>query len=66
MAQSTYEAGAYAFKADVTNIKGFTGNDNFDGTNMSVLVRYNDKLSSMVIDYTSANGATVKVIYTFR
>ncbi len=66
MAQSTYEAGAYVFKADVTNIKGFTGNDNFDGTNMSIMVRYNDKLSSMVIDYTSANGATVKVIYTFR
>lgn len=66
MAQSTYEAGAYVFKADVTNIKGFTGNDSFDGTNMSIMVRYNDKLSSMVIDYTSANGATVKVIYTFR
>ena len=66
MAQSTYEAGAYVFKADVTNIKGFTGNDNFDGTNMSIMVRYNEKLSSMVIDYTSANGATVKVIYTFR
>lgn len=66
MAQSTYEAGAYVFKADVTNIKGFTGNDNFDGTNMSIMVRYNDKLSSMVIDYTSANGAAVKVIYTFR
>lgn len=66
MAQSTYEAGAYVFKADVTNIKGFTGNDNFDGTNMSIMVRYNDKLSSMVIDYTSANGATVKAIYTFR
>ena len=66
MAQETYEASAYVFKADVTNIKGFTGNDNFDGTNMSVMVRYNDKLSSMVIDYTSANGATVKVIYTFR
>lgn len=66
MAQGTYEAGAYVFKADVTNIKGFTGNDNFDGTNMSIMVRYNDKLSSMVIDYTSANGATVKVIYTFR
>ena len=66
MAQSTYEAGTYVFKADVTNVKGFTGNDNFDGTNMSVMVRYNDKLSSLVIDYTSANGATVKVIYTFR
>lgn len=66
MAQSTYEAGAYVFKADVTNIKGFTGNDNFDGTNMSVMVRYNEKISSIVIDYTSANGATVKVIYTFR
>ena len=66
MAQSTYEAGAYVFKADVTNIKGFTGNDSFDGTNMSIMVRYNDKLSSMVIDYTSAHGATVKVIYTFR
>lgn len=66
MAQSTYEAGAYVFKANVTNIKGFTGNDDFDGTNMSIMVRYNDKLSSMVIDYTSANGAAVKVIYTFR
>ena len=66
MAQGTYEAGAYVFKADVTNIKGFTGNDNFDGTNMSVMVRYNEKISSIVIDYTSANGATVKVIYTFR
>ena len=66
MAQSTYEAGAYVFKADVTNVKGFTGNDSFDGTNMSVLVRYNEKLSSVVIDYTTSNGATVKVIYTFR
>ena len=66
MAQSTYEAGAYVFKADVTNVKGFTGNVSFDGTNMSVLVRYNEKLSSVVIDYTTSNGATVKVIYTFR
>lgn len=61
-----YSDGTLVFEGDVTNPKAFTGNQNFDGTDIHVTVRYNDKLSSMVIDYTSANGATVKVIYTFR
>lgn len=65
-AMGTYEGGAQVFKADVTDVKAFTGNQNFDGTNMKVTVRYNDALESIVIDYTTTKGATIKIIYTFR
>ena len=65
MAHETYEGGADVFKANVTNVKGFTGNQNFTGTDMTVIVRYKDALRSIIIDYVSANGASVKVIYTF-
>ena len=34
--------------------------------NGSVMVRYGDKLNVVVVDYTSQNGATVKVTYSFR
>ncbi|MBR2485532.1 MAG: hypothetical protein IKB54_04165, partial [Clostridia bacterium] len=61
-----YSDGTLVFEGDVTNPKAFTGNQNFDGTDMHVTVRYNDKIESIVIDYTSANGAAVKIIYTFR
>lgn len=61
-----YSDGTLVFEGDVTNPKAFTGNQNFDGTDMHVTVRYNDKIEAIVIDYTSANGAAVKIIYTFR
>lgn len=74
------------FEAKVESIKGFTGNEYFDGKDMRVTVRYQKsvtgnsnsagsdvnvnissttKLTSMIIDYTTNNGAKVKVIYSF-
>ena len=62
----TYAEGtSNVFEAKVKNVTLFTGNPTFDGKDMSVVVRYNDKLEKVVIDYTSSNGAAVKVIYTF-
>ena len=61
-----YSDGTLVFEGDVTNPKAFTGNQNFDATDMHVTVRYNDKIESIVIDYTSANGAAVKIIYMLR
>ena len=43
----------------------FTNNWDFDGTDMMVQVRYGEKLETVIIDYLSANGATIKVIYKF-
>jgi hypothetical protein len=65
MAQETYEGGADVFKAEVINAKGFTGNANFNGTNMKITVRYGTALKSIIIDYVSDQGAQVKVIYNF-
>ena len=51
--------------ADVIDIKGFTGNSNFDGKDMKVEVVYGESIKSIVINYTMNSGATVKVTYTF-
>lgn len=53
------------FSANVVDLIGFTGDYTFSGKDMSVEVRYAEKLSQVMIDYTSANGATIKVIYKF-
>ena len=47
------------------HIKDFTGNQNFDGKNMTFTVTYGEKLQSLVINYTMNSGASVKVTYTF-
>ncbi len=53
------------FSATVTNIKGFTGNNNFDATSMSVEVRYYENyVNNIVIRYTTSNGASITVIYS--
>lgn len=54
------------FKADVTNAKAFTSNAEFDGKDMTVEVRYGEQLEKVTINYTSQNGATIKVTYTFK
>ncbi len=59
------QTGYKTFSALVTNIKGFTGNDSFDGKDMSIQVNYADTLKSITIAYTMNSGATVKVIYSF-
>ena len=64
--KSSVEGTEKTLEATVSDIKGFTGNANFDGKNMTVQVKYNQKLSVITIDYLSNNGALVKVIYTFR
>lgn len=46
-------------------IKDFTGNQNFDGENMTFTVTYGEKLQSLVINYTMSSGSSVKVTYTF-
>ena len=63
----TYAEGSlHVFDAKVKDVKGFTGSNTFEGKDMRVCVRYNEKLDTVVIDYTSENGAGVKVIYKFR
>lgn len=52
-------------EAKVDNPAMFTNNWDFDGTDMMVQVRYGEKLETVIIDYLSANGATIKVIYKF-
>ncbi len=55
-----------AFSADVVNAKAFVGNASFDGTNMKVYVKLNaDKLAKFSLNYLSANGSDVAVIYEF-
>ena len=59
------ENGTTTLIADVTDIKSFTGNQNFDGKDMTFTVTYGEKLQSLVINYTMNSGASVKVTYTF-
>ncbi len=60
------EGNSEVFVAKVSAPILFTGNAKFDGKNMTVQARYNEKLEVVMMDYTSKDGATVKVIYTFR
>lgn len=46
-------------------IKDFTGNQNFDGKDMTFEVVYGENINSIVLNYTTNAGATVKVTYTF-
>ena len=46
-------------------IKDFTGNQNFDGKDMTFEVVYGESINSIVLNYTTNAGATVKVTYTF-
>ena len=46
-------------------VKDFTGNQNFDGKNMTFEVVYNETVESITLNYTMNGGATVKVTYTF-
>ena len=64
--KTMFEKDSYFFKAKVERPKVFTGNNEFDGKNMTVEVQYNEKLEVVKINYTSANGALVNVMYSFR
>ncbi len=57
------EGNLNVFSATVSNVKGFTDNQDFDGTNMTVVAKYDYNLSELVLNYTTANGATVVVTY---
>lgn len=60
------ENGKNVFKATVTNPVSFTGNIDFDGKDMTVDIVYGEKKFEKVsINYTSKNGALVKVVYSF-
>ena len=64
---NTYADGAMnVFEAKVKTPWAFLDNPDFHGKDMSVMVRYGEKLNVVVVDYTSQNGATVKVTYSFR
>lgn len=55
-----------AFEADVTNPKGFTGNNSLTCTNMHVVVNFSvSSLYTLVITYVSENNANVTVSYEF-
>lgn len=60
------EGNSKVFEAKVSSPILFTGNAKFDGKDMTVKARYNEKLEAVKIDYTSKDGASVKVIYTLR
>ncbi len=66
MPHSYDENDTHVFKADVSDPKGFTANADFDGKNMSIEVLFKEQLESVKINYTSANGAEIKVTYSFR
>ena len=63
--EATEQDGVNSFSAVVTDIKGFTGNNNFDGKDMTILVSYTTSLKAITINYTMNSGATVKVTYSF-
>ena len=45
--------------------KSITGNSNSAGSDVNVNISSTTKLTSMIIDYVTNNGAIVKVIYSF-
>ena len=47
------------------HVKDFTGNQNFDGKDMTFEVIYGETIKSIVLNYTMTSGASVKVTYTF-
>ena len=63
--EATEQDGANTFSAAVTDIKGFTGNNSFDGKDMTIQVSYTTALKAITINYTMNSGATVKVTYSF-
>lgn len=63
---SNVTASKVAFSAKVTNPKGFMQNEEFDGTNMTVKVVHTETaLTSLTINYETANGAKVTLKYDF-
>lgn len=48
-----------------TKVKDFFGDADFNGTNVRVIVTVAEVIENMQITYTSANGAKVKLVYTF-
>ena len=47
------------------HVKDFTGNQNFDGKDMTFEVIYGEKDTATALIYTMTSGASVKVTYTF-
>lgn len=63
---SNVTATATTFDADVSNPRGFTGNDEFECTNMHVKVEFQqDRLTSIAITYVSSANSNVSVDYFF-
>ena len=63
--ETAEQDGINTFSAAVTDIKGFTGNNSFDGKDMTIQVSYTTALKAITINYTMSSGATVKVTYSF-
>ena len=63
--ETAEQDGINTFSAAVTDIKGFTGNNSFDGKDMTIQVSYTTALKAITINYTMNSGATVKVTYSF-
>lgn len=52
------------FSADVIKPQAFLGNDNFDGTDMHIIVRYTQNgLHRIVLEYIGASGSEVSIVY---
>ena len=63
--ETAEQDGINTFSAIVSDIKGFTGNNSFDGKDMTIQVSYTTALKAITINYTMNSGATVKVTYSF-
>lgn len=55
-----------SFVADVTNPKSFLNAKDFDGQDLSVTIIYAQKISSITLNYTTANNSQVKIYYTLN
>lgn len=63
---SDIEVSDLFFSAMVVNPKGFVGNSKFEGSDMTVQAAFGgDKLTELIVEFVSAEGAAVSVVYDF-
>lgn len=53
------------FSAKVTDPRGFFGSSDVDVTDMTITAEYAQRFTSLTLSYTSTEGATVAISYTF-
>lgn len=62
---SSAQVSGKKFTGVVSNAQDFFGDADFVGDGVKVIVVFDEVIESLQVDYTSANGAQVKLIYTF-